>query len=133
MKFFRMSPAAAAALWLAAYAGCLFAIRQGGPGPVAGMSLALLPAAAFAWFLYCYIRNAASMDEVQVKVQMEAAVIAFSLGLLLLMILGLADLVLPLDPENWSYRHLVPVFAVLYFIGLFISRRRYQFDDEKPD
>jgi hypothetical protein len=73
------------------------------------------------------------MDEVHIKVQLEAVVIAFSLGLLLLMTLGLLDLIISLNKDDWSYRYLVPLFIAFYFFGLFISKRKYNFDDEKHD
>lgn len=73
------------------------------------------------------------MDEVQIKIQMEAVIIAFSLGLMLLMTLGLLDLFVSLNKEDWSYRHLVPLFVTFYFIGLFISKRKYDFNHEEHD
>ncbi len=71
------------------------------------------------------------MDEVQIKLQMEAFVLAFALGLLLLMTLGLIELYLDLNPQDWNYRFLVPIFILFYFIGLFIEKRKYNFEDEK--
>jgi len=122
-----------AVLWLVTYSICLLAIKKLSPDPTIGVILAFLPVATFALFIYKLIRGIGSMDEVQIKVQMEAAVIAFSLGLLLLMTLGLLDLVVTLNKEDWSYRHLVPFFAIFYFVGLFISKRKYNFDNEKHD
>jgi hypothetical protein len=122
-----------AVLWLVTYSICLLAIKKLSPDTVTGVILSLLPVATFALFIYKLIKSIASMDEVQIKVQMEAAVIAFSLGLLLLMTLGLLDLVVTLNKEDWSYRHLVPFFAIFYFFGLFISKRKYNFDNEKHD
>jgi len=72
------------------------------------------------------------MDEVQVRIQMEAVVIAFSLVLLMIMTLGLLDLVITVKKEDWGYRHLVPYFALFYFIGVVISKRKY-IDNEKHD
>lgn len=73
------------------------------------------------------------MDEVQIKIQLEAVVIAFSLGLMLLMTLGLLDLFITLNKEDWSYRHIVPLFATFYFTGLYISKRKYHYNHEKHD
>lgn len=122
-----------AALWLVTYIICLLIIKKFSPGTTAGIILSLLPVITFALFIYNIIKGVASMDEVQVRVQMEAAVIAFSLSLLLIMTLGLLDLVVTLNKENWGYRHLVPYFAILYFVGLIISKRKYNIDDEKHD
>jgi len=38
-----------------------------------------------------------------------------------------------LNKNDWSYRYLVPFFVAFYFFGLFISKRKYNFDDEKHD
>ena len=122
-----------AALWFVTYSICLLTIKKLSPGTAAGVILSLLPVVTFAIFIYSIIKSVASMDEVQIRVQMEAAVIAFSLGLLLIMTLGLLDLVLTLNKEDWGYRHLVPYFAIFYFLGLFISNRKYNIDNEKHD
>ena len=122
-----------AALWFVTYSISLLTIKKLSPDTAAGVILSLLPVVTFAIFIYSIIKSVASMDEVQIRVQMEAAVIAFSLGLLLIMTLGLLDLVLTLNKEDWGYRHLVPYFAIFYFVGLFISNRKYNFDNEKHD
>jgi len=114
-----------AVLWVLTYTISLLALKKLSPGTTTGVILSFLPVLAFALFIYHIIKGVASMDEVQIRIQMEAAVIAFSLGLLLLMILGLLDLVVSLNKEDWGYRHLVPYFAIFYFIGLFISKRKY--------
>jgi hypothetical protein len=44
---------------------------------------------------------------------------------LMIMVLGMLDLVVKLNPEDWGYRHLVPFFFLTYFVGLFWARRRY--------
>jgi len=122
-----------AALWLVTYTICLITIKRFSPDTFTGIVLSLLPVITFALFLYSIIREVASMDEVQIRVQMEAAVIAFSLGLLMIMTLGLLDLVVTLNKEDWGYRHLVPYFVIFYLIGLFISKRKYNIDNEKHD
>ena len=122
-----------ATLWLITYTTCLMIIKKFSPETAMGIVLSLLPVITFALFIYSIIKGVGSMDEVAIRVQMEAAVIAFSLGLLMIMTLGLLDLVLTLKKEDWSYRHLVPFFAIFYFIGLFISKRKYNIDNEKHD
>jgi len=114
-----------AVLWLLTYGISLLTIKKLSPDTTTGVILSFLPILTFALFIYHIIKGVASMDEVQIRIQMEAAVIAFSLGLLLLMTLGLLDLVVSLNKEDWGYRHLVPYFAIFYFIGLFISKRKY--------
>lgn len=122
-----------AAIWLLSYTINLLALKNLSPGTGLGIFLSLLPVVAFALFIYQFIRSVAALDEVQVRIQMEAVVIAFALGLLLLMTLGLLELVIPLNQEDWSYRHLIPYFSLFYFVGLFIARRKFNFDNEKHD
>lgn len=122
-----------AVLWFVTYTVCFLTIKELSPEKPIGIILSILPVITFALFIYSIIKGVTSMDEVQIRVQMEAAVIAFSLGLLLIMTLGLLDLVITLNKADWSYRHLVPFFAIFYFIGLIISKRKYNIDNEKLD
>lgn len=120
-----------AALWLISYIGCKMAIRNLVLEKEVGIMLVVIPILTFALFIYKYYRSIVFMDEVQIKIQMEAAVVGFALGLMLLMALGLLDLVITLPKEDWSYQHLVPHFIIFYFIGLFIAKRKYDFNNEK--
>ena len=122
-----------AVIWSLSYVGSLFALKTLEIPTEAGIVLTVITVLAFALFIYKYYRSIFFMDEVQIKIQMEAVVISFSLGLLLLMTLGLLDLVITLNKNDWSYRYLVPLFVAFYFFGLFISKRKYNFDDEKHD
>ena len=122
-----------AIIWVISYIGSLLALKSFDLPFEAGIVLTIITALAFAIFMYKYYRSIFFMDEVQIKVQMEAIVIAFSLGLLLLMTLGLLDLFIILNKEDWSHRHLFPVFIAFYFLGLYLSGRKYNFSDEKHD
>jgi hypothetical protein len=114
-----------AALWFITYFVCLIAIKKTSPDAAPGVVLSFIPVVTFGFFIYSIIKGVASMDEVQIRVQMEAVVIAFSLSLLALMTLGLLDLVITLKKEDWGYRHLFPYFTMFYFIGLIVSKRKY--------
>jgi len=120
-----------AALWLISYIGCKMAIKNLVLEKEVGLMLVIIPIITFALFIYKFYRSIVFMDEVQIKIQMEAVVVGFALGLLLLMALGLLELVIILPKEDWSYRHLVPYFVIFYCIGLFIAKRKYNFDNEK--
>jgi hypothetical protein len=114
-----------AALWIISYTACLLTIKKASPDTTFGIILSFIPVITFGLFIYCIIKGVSSMDEMQIRVQMEAVVIAFSLVLLTLMTLGLLDLVITLKKEDWGYRHLFPYFVIFYFIGLIISKRKY--------
>ncbi|MBS1557016.1 MAG: hypothetical protein JSU09_19005 [Bacteroidetes bacterium] len=122
-----------ALIWAISYIGSLGAMKVLSLSQAVSVMLTIVPVIAFALFLYKFYRSVYFMDEVQIKIQMEAAVVAFGLALLTIMTLGLLDLAIVLNQEDWAYRFLVPVFVAYYFIGLFISRRKYHIDHEEHD
>jgi hypothetical protein len=122
-----------AVIWIVCYVGTIFALKSLTIPIEAGVMLTIVTALSFSVFVYKYYRSIFFMDEVQIRIQMEAIVIAFSLGLLLTMTLGLLDLFINLSKEDWSYRFMVPMLIVFYFIGFLISKRKYKFENEKHD
>ena len=88
--------------------------------------VALTPIVPFALFLILMLAGIRQMDELHRRVHLEALAIAFPLTMLLLMLLGLLQLVIPLSPEDWSYRHVWQFLPLLYFLGLAFTWRRYQ-------
>ncbi|WP_299179095.1 hypothetical protein [uncultured Chryseobacterium sp.] len=72
------------------------------------------------------IQSVKSLDEVQIRIQLEAVSIAFVLSLLLVMVLGMLGLVKNLRLDSISYLYIFPLFFLFYFIGLFISKRKYR-------
>jgi len=90
------------------------------------IAIAVAPVIPFTFFLICTIKGISEMDELQRLVQLKALGIAFPLTMLLVMLLGSLELVMPLSPDNWSYRHVWQYFPLLYFFGLAISWKRYQ-------
>jgi len=114
-----------AILWTVMYIGCLLIVKKLEPAKTLGIILSFMPTIAFVLFIYNYIKGVGSMDEVQRRIQLEATVWGFSLGILLLMTLGLLDHVITLKKEDWGYTLLIPYFFAFYFLGIFISRRKY--------
>ena len=88
--------------------------------------VALVPIIPFSVFLMAALVGIREMDELHRRVHLEALAIAFPLTMLLIMLLGLIELVLPLSPDDWSYRHVWQFLPVFYFIGLAFTWRRYQ-------
>ena len=88
--------------------------------------VALAPLGPFAFFLAFILAGIRSMDELQRRIQLEALAIAFPLAILFFMLLGLLELVIPLSPDDWSYRHTWSYLPLFYFIGLAMASRRYQ-------
>lgn len=114
-----------AAVWAVTYFTCLLIVKELSPSTLVGVILSFLPTITFAIFLYHFIKGVSSMDEVERRIQLEATVFAFALALLMIMTLGLLDLVVVLNKEDWGYRHLIPFFVAFYFFGLFVSRKKY--------
>jgi hypothetical protein len=90
------------------------------------IAIALAPVPAFAFFLAEWIRSIRRLDELERRIQLEALAIAFPLSLVLVMALGLIQRVTPLDPADWSYRHVWPFLIAFYFFGLALAKRRYR-------
>jgi hypothetical protein len=89
------------------------------------LALAFLPTPAFAVFLWKFIQSVRSADELERRIQLEALAVAFPLGLLLLITLGLVQRAVELNFEDWSYNHVWPMFLFFYLIGNWAARRRY--------
>ena len=88
--------------------------------------VALVPIIPFALFLMSVLAGIRELDELHRRVHLEALAIAFPLTMLLLMLLGLIELVMPLSPDDWSYRHVWQFLPIFYFLGLAYTWRRYQ-------
>ena len=89
-------------------------------------AVAIVPVPVFAWVLWQVSRGIARMDELQRRIQLEALAFAFPLTLLMLMTLGLLELAIGLNPDDWSYRHVWPFVFLFYFAGLIRAKRRYE-------
>jgi hypothetical protein len=113
------------ALWGITYIACFLVVKELKPDKAIGIALSILPAAMFAVFIYKLIKAVGGMDELERRIQLEATVIGFALGLLMIMTLGLLDLTIVLKKEDWGYRHLVPYFVLFYLVGIIIAKRKY--------
>jgi len=108
-------------LWVISYFLARFVMESTGAPTVISILVALLPILPFAAFLYLAVREQRQMDELELRIQVEALAIAFPLSILFLMVFGLIGQVLDLTLERhvWFY---LPIF---YFVGLTLARRRY--------
>ena len=88
-----------------------------------GAALAPVPLAGAA--LFTIIREARELDELEKRIQLEALAFAFVLSLLLIMTLGLMELAITLNRDDWSYRHVWAMLPMLYFAGVVLARKRY--------
>jgi hypothetical protein len=120
----------AALLWVLTYFGARLLLDADSEpilarGSALSIVAALAPIPPFAAMLWFLGRGIAGTDELERKIHLEALAFAFPLSVLLLMVLGLLDLAIDLNPADWSYRHLWPIMAMFWFLGQALARRRY--------
>jgi uncharacterized membrane protein YidH (DUF202 family) len=87
--------------------------------------IAIVPIITFAIFIFKLIKAFSVMDEVKQRVQLEAVVIGFSLTVMLIMILFLVNLSDISNPSWFGYGYLVCYCWLFYFVGWFISKKKY--------
>ncbi|WP_295655375.1 hypothetical protein [uncultured Mucilaginibacter sp.] len=114
-----------AIVWAITYDGSLLLFKHSHLNTFLAMAIAVVPIAAFVIYVYRYIKSIATMDEVKQRIHFEAAVIGFALGLLLLMILCLLDVANVLNYDYFGYGFVLLYCMVFYYIGYFISKRKY--------
>jgi hypothetical protein len=86
---------------------------------------AIAPILAAGWLIYELIRSSRDLDEMQKRIQLEALATAYSVVFLLLMLLGLLELAIPLNRNDWAYRHVWQMQGIIYLAGLVLAQRRY--------
>jgi hypothetical protein len=87
--------------------------------------VALLPTPFFVWYVWTWMNGIGEMDELERRIELEALGFAFPAALILLMTIGLLDIADTLTPEDFSLHHIWMVLPLLYFIGLWVAKRRY--------
>ena|SRR6476660_2052929 len=94
-------------------------------GQPVSIIIAIVPVITFSIFIFKLIRAFSVMDEVKQRVQFEAVVIGFSLIAMLMMILFLLQLCDISNPGWFGYADLVGYCWLFYFVGWFISKKKY--------
>jgi len=113
------------ATWFVAWLGARMVLESASVPTWGRVMAALAPAPIAGAALYTIIRGARELDELEQRIQLEALAFAFVLAVLLLMTLGLMELAITLNRNDWSYRHVWAMLPMLYFAGLALARRRY--------
>ena len=114
--------------WIVAWIGARGALEQSVTVTWVRVLAALAPVPLAAIALVLLVRGARELDELERRIQLEALATAFLLAVLFLMTLGLLELAITLNRNDWSYRHVWAMLPMLYFLGLglAVARRRYQ-------
>ncbi len=114
-----------ALIHVATYVPAVWLLSKGTIAQPLSVIIAIVPIITFAIFVLKYIKSISALDEVQQRVQLEAVVIGFSLTLMLIMLLFLLELCGISNQGLFGYAHMVIYCWAFYFIGWFISRRKY--------
>lgn len=117
---------AAVGVWLVCYFVARAAIPTVARGSSAAVVLALLPVLPGVLVLWFAWRAIEGLDELHRRVHLEAMGIAFGLTVITLWTLGLLELAVTLNRNDWSLRHVWALLPMFYFIGLAFTWRRYK-------
>ena len=118
-------PALWVGAWFVAWIGARVVLESPSVPTWARVLAALAPAPLAAAALLAILRGARELDELERRIQLEALATAFVLALLLIMTLGLLELAIDLNRDDWSYRHVWAMLPMFYFAGMIFARRRY--------
>ena len=113
------------AAWFAAWIGARIVLENPSAPAWVRVAAALAPTPIAGMALLAIIRGARELDELERRIQLEALAFAFVLAVLLIMTLGLMELAITLNRDDWSYRHVWAMLPPMYFAGLVLARRRY--------
>lgn len=87
--------------------------------------IALLPLIPAVLVVLAFIRDIRLSDEFERRLHLEALAFAFPVTVLLLMTLGMLQLAIDLNVNDWSYRHIWPPITMFWIFGYLQARRRY--------
>ena len=90
------------------------------------IAISLIPIPFFVSFLWLWMKGVGTMDELERRIQLEALALAFPLMAVLLMTLGLLEVAVGLNPDDWSFRHVWLMMPLLYYFSLWRAKRRYE-------
>lgn len=114
-----------AVIYGATYIPAILLLRHRIFGQPLSIIIAIIPIITFSIFIFKLIKSISVMDEVKQRVQFEAVVIGFSLTAMLMMLLFLLSLCDISNPGWFGYASLVSCCWLFYFVGLFISKKKY--------
>ena len=90
------------------------------------VAIALLPMLFFGWYLWTWMKGVGEMDELERRIELEALGFAFPAAVVFFSTIGLLDLAITLNPDDWSLHHVWLMLPLLYYVGLFRAKRRYE-------
>lgn len=114
-----------ALIYGATYTPAVWLLKHRVFGQFVSVIIAITPIITFSIFIFKLIKAFSVMDEVKQRVQLEAVVIGFSLTAMLMMLLFLLSLCNISNPGRFGYGYLVCYCWLFYFVGWFISKKKY--------
>src|SRR5687768_4002987 len=118
-------PAVWGVAWFAAWIVARIVLENPAIPTWGRVTAALAPTPLAGAALLTILREARELDELEKRIQLEALAFAFVLALLLIMTLGLMELAITLNRDDWSYRHVWAMMPLLYLGSLIVARKRY--------
>jgi hypothetical protein len=112
-------------LWISIYMIARGLLELGALAPAARIAIALLPTPFFVYYVWTWMKGVSEMDELERRIELEALGFAFPAAVVLLMTLGLVDVAITLNPDDFSLRHVWAMMPILYYAGLWRAKRRY--------
>jgi len=112
-------------LWMATYAASRALLEVVGDQSLR-VAISLAPTPVFAWFVWAWVKGLARMDELERRIELEALAFAFPVSIVLFATMGLLDVAIALDPNDFSLRNVWLMMPMLYYIGLWRAQRRYR-------
>jgi hypothetical protein len=113
-------------LWGSVYVLSRGLLEFGIEPTAARVGIALLPTPFFVWWLWTWMKGVSEMDELERRIELEALAFAFPAGGVFLAAMGLLDVAVALNPDDFSLRHTWLMLPMLYYIGLWRAKRRYE-------
>jgi len=113
-------------LWASVYLLSRGLLELAIPSAPLRVAIALLPTPFFIYYLWTWMKGVSEMDELQRRIELEALGFAFPAAVVFLMTIGLLDLAVTLNPDDWSLHHVWLMLPLFYYVGLFRAKRRYE-------
>lgn len=111
--------------WIVVYFGCRWVLDNVALPEWARIVVALAPIVPFIIFVVLVVSNVRSMDELHRRVHLEALAFALPASVVVLMVLGLLQLVIPFNQQRFNFRDAWGILWLLYLVGVAFTWRRY--------
>ena len=113
-------------LWVSVYLLSRGLLELDIASSAARVVVALFPTPFFVWYLWTWMQGVRRMDELERRIELEALGFAFPAAVVFFATLGLLDVAVALDADDFSLGHTWLMLPVLYYIGLWRAKKRYQ-------